>query len=67
METLKKQSMQNQIGPFIIGNKKLGEGASGKVYVAFHQASSVKVAVKVINKNDIYSQPEKKRKVCSFL
>ena len=55
--------MTKKIGPFLIGNKKLGEGATGQVFLAFHEQSDVKVAIKVIQKENI-ADVEKKRKVC---
>ncbi|EKE38038.1 serine/threonine protein kinase, putative [Entamoeba nuttalli P19] len=53
----------HKVGPFLIGNKLLGEGATGKVFLSFHEESNVKVAIKIIDKASICSRPEKKRKV----
>ena len=53
----------HKVGPFIIGNRKLGEGATGKVYLSFHEQSNVKVAIKIIDKNIITQDPQLKRKV----
>ncbi|KAL7714746.1 non-specific serine/threonine protein kinase [Entamoeba marina] len=53
----------HKVGPFLIGNKKLGEGATGKVYLSFHEESNAKVAIKVIDKAAIIKEQDKKRKI----
>ncbi|KAL7721713.1 non-specific serine/threonine protein kinase [Entamoeba marina] len=53
----------HKVGPFVIGNKKLGEGATGKVYLSFHEESNAKVAIKVIDKKTVTNRPDKKRKI----
>ncbi|EKE41806.1 hypothetical protein ENUP19_0303G0005 [Entamoeba nuttalli] len=51
-----------RVGQFIIG-KKLGEGMCGKVYLAFHEKTGVKVAIKIVDKTKLMRKPEMKRKV----
>ncbi|ELP88043.1 carbon catabolite-derepressing protein kinase, putative [Entamoeba invadens IP1] len=53
----------HKVGPFLIGNKLLGEGATGRVFLSFHEESNVKVAIKIINKTEICKQVDKKRKI----
>ncbi|EDS89195.1 hypothetical protein conserved [Entamoeba histolytica] len=51
-----------RVGQFIIG-KKLGEGMCGKVYLAFHEKTGVKVAIKIVDKTKLMRKPEMKRKI----
>ncbi|ELP86467.1 BR serine/threonine protein kinase, putative [Entamoeba invadens IP1] len=51
-----------RVGQFIIG-KKLGEGVCGKCYLAFHETTGVKVAIKIIDKSTVTQHPEMKRKI----
>ncbi|KAL7715196.1 non-specific serine/threonine protein kinase [Entamoeba marina] len=51
-----------RVGQFVIG-KKMGEGVCGKVYLAFHEKSGVKVAIKIVDKTKVMRKPEMKRKI----
>eukprot|EP00013_Stygamoeba_regulata_P013261 CAMPEP_0177667230 /NCGR_PEP_ID=MMETSP0447-20121125/22007_1 /TAXON_ID=0 /ORGANISM="Stygamoeba regulata, Strain BSH-02190019" /LENGTH=696 /DNA_ID=CAMNT_0019173437 /DNA_START=306 /DNA_END=2393 /DNA_ORIENTATION=+ len=51
-----------RVGPFILG-RKLGEGCTGVVKLAFEQDTGKKVAVKIINRRALLEQPALCRKV----
>eukprot|EP01107_Rhizomastix_libera_P017273 TRINITY_DN795_c0_g1_i4.p1 TRINITY_DN795_c0_g1~~TRINITY_DN795_c0_g1_i4.p1 ORF type:complete len:731 (-),score=191.70 TRINITY_DN795_c0_g1_i4:87-2246(-) len=52
----------HSIGPFILG-KTLGEGATGKVKLAFHRDTGFKVAIKIIKKDQLMQKPSLYKKV----
>lgn len=52
----------HSIGPFILG-KTLGTGSTGKVKLAFHKDTGLKVAIKIISKEFLIQRPTMLRKV----
>ncbi|EGR31880.1 protein kinase domain protein [Ichthyophthirius multifiliis] len=51
---------QQQVGNFIIG-KTIGKGTFGKVKLGIHKITNEKVAVKILDKNKIIDNTDKKR------
>jgi serine/threonine protein kinase len=50
------------IGPFLLG-RTLGSGSNGKVKLGYHKHTGYKVAIKIIDKETLEGNKDRKRKM----
>jgi BR serine/threonine kinase len=53
----------HMVGPYIVGGRTLGVGTTGEVKMAFHRETGKKVALKIVAKDLLREEGEKRRQV----